>query len=393
MTTLRAVAIEGGVVIATDSEGRQFHVEIDDTLRSRLRDAPSASSSARKLSPREIQTQIRSGMSADEVAHITGAPLDYIQRYEGPVLAEREYVVESALGVPVHAGDDADPESPPPTFGAVIGERLVQLSARSTQWSSWKEEAGGWILKLSFSADGIDHDARWRFDPKKLTLAPLNAEAVALSQQGEIGTSLLPRLRALPADHSRDSSRFDSAAFQLPADLAPEAAVAAAPEPTPPATHAEPAHSEPIAYGRGRVIEPRTGAVSIVADKSAQEGETADLLEALRRRRGEREAAAFEAAGFEAQDESEGRQPATTATIRVLGSRRRDDAGPANAATPAAAPAAQAPAATSTATRPRAVERTPAAAEAAPAGKSRRGRTSMPTWDEIVFGARPDDEG
>ncbi|BDI22853.1 septation protein SepH [Herbiconiux sp. L3-i23] len=388
MHTLRAVAIDGGGVVATDSDGRQFHVEIDDGLRSRLRDTAAPVGGSRKLSPREIQSHIRAGMSADEVAQITGAPIDYIQRYEGPVLAEREYVVESALGVPVMSLADSDPEAPVPTFGGVIGERLSQLSARGSQWASWKEQGGGWILRLSFTADTIDHDARWRFDPKKLTLSPLNGEAVALSQQGEIGSTLMPRLRAVPFETvDPDTSRFDSAAFQLPAEFAPEPAPVAAP--------AEPVHhQEPIAYGRGRVIEPRTGAVSVVEDKSGQQlGETADLLEALRRRRGEREAAAFEAASFDtgAFDAPPAEEPKkeTTAAIRVLERRSKRDDATASAPAPAPAPAPKAAAATKSS---RGSDRPQQTAELPQQRSSRRGRTSMPTWDEIVFGARPDDE-
>ncbi|MGO7983956.1 hypothetical protein ACC691_39645, partial [Rhizobium johnstonii] len=78
--------------------------------------------------------------------------------------------------------------------------------------ASWKEPAGGWIVKLEFTADTIDHDARWSFEPKKLALAPLNSEAMTLSQQGEITGGLIPRLRAVDP-HDIDSSRFDSGAF------------------------------------------------------------------------------------------------------------------------------------------------------------------------------------
>jgi hypothetical protein len=377
MNTLRAVAVEGGVVVATAADGTEFHVVIDDGLRARLRDAVPSAAAGRKLSPREIQAHIRAGMSAEEVAAITGAPIDYIQRYEGPVVAEREYVVESALGVPVATFDEPDPELPPPTFGGVIAERLLRLSARGTHWASWKEESGGWVLKLSFNADDIDHDARWRFDPKKLTLSPLNAEAVALSQQGEIGSTLLPRLRAVPSEPSgRDTSRFDSSAFQLPIEeIAPEPTRTSS-IPTQPA-----AHHEPIAYGRGRVMEPRTGAVSISPDRSGIEtGETADLLEALRRRRGEREAAS----AAEVRHEPAAETPAQrTATIRVL---ERPAASPAKTGPdrrePAKAPREQVPSREA---------RTPSS-ETVPVKPARRGRTAMPTWDEIVFGARPDDE-
>jgi len=377
MHTLRAVAIENGLVVATDADGTEFHVEIDEQIRARLRDSAPQTGSIRKLSPREIQTQIRSGMSAEEVAEITGAPLEYIQRYEGPVLAEREYVVESALGVPVRALADSDPEAPTPTFGGVIGDRLAQLSARGAEWVSWKEATGGWILKLGFSSETIEHDARWRFDPKKLTLSPLNAEAVALSQQGEIGASLLPRLRAVPADAANpDTARFDSAVFQTPFQVEPS-------EPEAPPTrersgaHSATAdtapHHEPIAYGRGRVIEPRTGAISVIPEKSGAElGETGDLLETLRRRRGEREAAVHEEA--EAEAESTTRSP-HTASIRVLErpmTIERDDR--------------------TDRPKPMAVERPANNSETVPVRPARRGRTSMPSWDEIVFGARPDDE-
>ena len=61
-------------------------------------------------------------MSAQDVASITGVPLEYIQRFEGPVLAEREYVVETALGVPVHTAADTNPFGTGMTFGTAIRE-------------------------------------------------------------------------------------------------------------------------------------------------------------------------------------------------------------------------------------------------------------------------------
>ncbi len=170
----------------------------------------------RKLAPREIQAHIRAGMSAQDVASITGVPLEYIQRFEGPVLAEREYVVETALGVPVHTAADTNPFGTGMTFGTAIRSRLHDLGAINERWASWKEMASGWVVKLSFTANQIDHDARWSFDPKKLSLVPLNNEAVQLSQQGDASGALMPRLRAVATtEHQRDESRFDSGAFAV----------------------------------------------------------------------------------------------------------------------------------------------------------------------------------
>src|SRR6476469_8612360 len=49
------------------------------------------------LSPREIQTRIRSGESLEDVAKVAGIPLDRVERFAAPVIAEREYVAAQAM--------------------------------------------------------------------------------------------------------------------------------------------------------------------------------------------------------------------------------------------------------------------------------------------------------
>ena len=53
------------------------------------------------MSPRDIQARIRGGATAAEVAELSGLPLAKVERYEGPVLAEREYVAQQARKVEV----------------------------------------------------------------------------------------------------------------------------------------------------------------------------------------------------------------------------------------------------------------------------------------------------
>lgn len=354
MHHLRAVAVENGAIVATAEDGSQYRVELDEELRARLRGPAMGSTGVRRSTPREIQTYIRGGMSAEQVAKYTGAPVEYIQRYELPILAERQYMVETALGVAVSPGQSAgDHDGPPPTFGAVLDARLNQLSATGARWSSWKEPEGGWIVKLAFSADGIDHDARWSFEAKKALLTPLNGEAVALSQQGEVGASLLPRLRAVAHEaHHDNSSRFDSAVFDFPPDdlLIPDPVVPMDTTPT----------------GRIRLPSTRTGPIGVVQQQPvAEPADTTDLLDALRRRRGERESARFD------EEREEPRNP-ITGNVRVL-ERVRTEQAETTEVRPGTKPGAN------PATGP------------VPT-KGRRGRTSMPSWDEIVFGARPEED-
>lgn len=377
MQELKVIGVENGALLAASEEGDRFRIAIDEVLQSRLRQTHSESTTSPKLSPREVQSHIRSGMSAEDVAAVTGASLDFVRRFEGPVLAEREYIVSSALSVPVHTAIDPDPVDGGANFGSVIRERLAALGASNERWASWKEPDGGWIVKLSFTADEIDHDARWGFEPKKNALSPLGNEAIALSQQGELKGALIPRLRAVGAETSAaDVSRFDSAAFTFRETLADEILNDTGPT------------LEPVPYGRH---VPSTDAVSRAAIKRADEphksmGETADLLESLRRRRGEREAATFEEA------ESAPQAPASTPVAASPSTGMRLVDAPVESAEQPAAPAptpAPAPAPTANVWASQAAK---AQSRTSTGNHGKRGRASMPSWDEIVFGARTDDD-
>ncbi|TFD09232.1 septation protein SepH [Cryobacterium sp. TMT1-66-1] len=375
MQELKVIGVENGALLAASEDGDRYRIAIDEVLQSRLRQTQTERVNAPKLSPREVQAHIRSGMSAEDVAAVTGASLEYVRRFEGPVVAEREYIVSSALSVPVHTAIDPDPIDENVNFGSVIRERLASLGATGERWASWKEPGGGWIVKLSFTADEIDHDARWGFEPKKNSLSPVGSEAVALSQQGELKGSLIPRLRAVGSETSAaDVSRFDSNAFNFKESLADEILNDTSP------------NLEAVPYSRSLS---RDDAVSKAAIKRAAEpdsnmSETADLLESLRRRRGEREAAS---SGVTAS-------VSVPAPAQPLRPRR---ATPVDAALTDAAVTDESSAAPATTPEPTGnawANQAARAQERTNHGRTtpKRGRASMPSWDEIVFGARTDDD-
>jgi Protein of unknown function (DUF3071). len=351
MQDLKVIGIENGALLAASETGERYRIAIDEVLQSRLRQAKTEPATGPKISPREVQMHIRSGMSAEDVARLTGAPLEYVQRFEGPIIAEREHIVASALGVPVRTAADVDPLGEVDTFGSVIRERLGSLGASSERWASWKEQEGGWIVKLSFTADEIDHDARWTYDSRKHALSPLNAEATALSQQGELQGGLIPRLRAVAPVTNPDESRFDSGAFMFTEDES-------GPDGMP--------RLEPVTINRTITSANNSIAVSAIKradDESAvSSNQTADLLEALRKRRGEREAT--------------GEDTAPVALDVPL-----DDFDDLSSDRPQ-------PPAPSTQSAPSSMQ----AAASSVGRASKKGRASMPSWDEIVFGARTDDD-
>ena len=354
MQELKVIGVENGALLVTSDEGARYRVEVDDALQSRLRQSIPDRGTIRRVAPRDVQMHIRSGMSAEDVAAVTGASIDYIRKFEGPVLAEREYVIESALNVPVTMAVEIDPLADGASFGSVIRRRLAESGAFSERWASWKEPGAGWIVKLTFTADEIEHDARWSFDPKRQALSPLNAEAVSLSQQGELPAVLLPRLRAVPLDEHGGSSesggradgRFDSGAFRVEDgdDHGPLL--------------------QPVDFFRpGELAHAESHHAEAPLEKSGSSHHTADLLDALRRRRGEREP-------LDLEDEVDLAAHPSTGTVRLIDI-------PLDTVTelPIAAPV---PSAIPT--------------SATPISKARKGRAAMPSWDEIVFGARSDDD-
>src|SRR5690606_11770219 len=80
-------------------DGQRYRLLVDDALRAAVRrDRPQLEQIRANggLRPKEIQARIRAGASAQEVAEAAGLPVEHVQRYEGPVLAERAWVVEQA---------------------------------------------------------------------------------------------------------------------------------------------------------------------------------------------------------------------------------------------------------------------------------------------------------
>lgn len=343
MEQLKVIGTEEGILVLATESGERFALPVNETLRAQLRRArPADEPRAPRPSPREIQSHIRAGMSAADVATLLGIRVEDVVRYERPIIAEREHIVGQALAVPVLIAGELEPDAQP-TFGTAVRTKLAEAGAAGERWSSWREP-DGWIVKLEFTVDEVEHDARWSFDPRRSSLAPLNSDATQLSRQGSLPEGLIPRLRALDTPQAKDDSRFDSGAFGP--------------------RHA-PAEPEAAPSGALRSTSAKDAAIKRAPEPAVTSSETADLLEALRRRRGQREPMPGDDRGTETRE----RTP--VALFDALEPGYRESADP--------APEPETPAADAS------------NEDAAPETRRRGGRTSMPSWDEIVFGARSED--
>lgn len=331
--TLAGPADDGLHLIVETDAGETFTLAITDELRHAVRYArpkfvPTGEEDETELlSPRVIQQRIRAGLTAAELAELTGAPLEALEKYEPPVIAERAYVAELARTTRI----GRDPSSP--VLGELVTDRLAGrgVDPDAIVWDAWREPDEPWQVAVDFTAAESPMRAQWSFDHTSRSLTAEDEESRWLTET-ELLDVPIPRrhLSAVPAADIGDDVR------PLPVNRP----VAPVSEPVPDATEA--------------------------------------LLDDLDARRGTREAVL----DFELDDDDEafeGFGPADRAREADVGF---------DAPMPHPAGQGRNRDATAEAATPSQSARPADAVEDKPA---RRGRASVPSWDEIVFGAKHDE--
>lgn len=334
MEKLTIIGIDAGVISAVSDSGQLYTMELTDDVRAALkpRIAPTTSS----VSPRELQALLRSGLSVAEVAERTGESVAHVERYEGPVLAELGFVLERAQAVTVQGMADGM------TFREALEHKLAEQGGEIVRWQSYRLD-DEWVIAISVLVGDVADEATWTFDSRKLTLHPTNTAAVRLSKANASDSSLFPPLRVVA---ETEPIRFDSGQFEpLPAHLSAVSPVTA-PSDT------------------GTTVIHTSGTTAEAAELPFVDPELtapADLLEELQRRRGERANAMS--------------SHPSTGSIPIIA---LDDAGNPIDPTPTAPHAAR--------------ESDDSFTDSTPSRSHKRTRPNMPSWDEIVFGTRPEDD-
>lgn len=231
MQDLRLVGVhdDGGHLLLSGPGGAMFQLPIDEALRAAASRTPAqvaarASNTAIAMSPRDIQARIRSGATATEVAELSGLPLANVQRYEGPVLAEREYVVRQARNIEVASpapGHDIYRSAfgdTPATLGDMVDYRLSAhgIDSSTVDWDSWRRPDGTWTVVARFEtvpgahgSIGEEPPAMWTFSPQRKSLQNANRWAQQLSElepmDGPVPARRLAAVSDRPFDFETDA--------------------------------------------------------------------------------------------------------------------------------------------------------------------------------------------
>jgi hypothetical protein len=250
MQELRLVAVsEDGsyAILAVPGRSDRFLLPVDDRLRtvakgqfSRL--AQYEIEVENPLRPKEIQDRIRAGETAEEIADAAGIPPDRVRRFEGPVLAERQYRAQEAQRATIRGHGEAGPG---PRLGDIVTERLSRAGANAdtTEWDSRKRPDGNWQVQLQFVIGGRMNIAEWIYDPRRRHVIPdddqskrlcLPADewaAIMLAERTKTATvtPIGSRYHASHSDPARDFERRGSSA----AGRSRETALAPAPDSLP----------------------------------------------------------------------------------------------------------------------------------------------------------------
>lgn len=232
MADLRLVGVhdDGGHLLLSGPGGEIYLLPIDEALRmattrSARRASPGGGTPAR-MSPREIQAQIRGGATAADVAEHSGMSLEQVRRYEGPVLAEREHVAQMARKVEVSTATPASDGyrsafgDNPATLGEMVMHRLAAfgIDPRTLRWDAWRVHDGTWTVTADFepgsewaaSSIGEPAPARWTFHTGRKSLHNANRWAQQLSEMepvdGPVPERRLSAVADRPFDFEADTS-------------------------------------------------------------------------------------------------------------------------------------------------------------------------------------------
>ncbi len=183
---------DGEFLLLGGPDGKsRYRLRLDDSLRAAVRWEHGASRvrpvHAEPLRPRDVQTMIRAGASAEEAAERAGWTVEKVRRYEGPILAEREHMAWLA-GLAVLRSRNAVSFAAP-TLGERVGDRLSArgVEAESVRWDSWRSEDGQWTVELHFTAGGRARTASWHFNRSTMTVVAVDDEARWLSEEEHAG--------------------------------------------------------------------------------------------------------------------------------------------------------------------------------------------------------------
>ena len=188
MVELELLGANGDTIVMTDEDGERYSIVVDDALRAAVRRdrgaivPPSGTTTEgpAPLRPRQLQAYMRAGATAAEVAISTGMDVEHVRRFEGPVLAERQWAVSQAQSCRIGWEKDS------PLLGELVVDRLATrgVDPSSLEWDALREGRDPWLIMVTFVQSAEEKQARWSLDLTARAVHALDDEARWLTEAG-----------------------------------------------------------------------------------------------------------------------------------------------------------------------------------------------------------------
>lgn len=209
-----AVSDDGTYVLLASAEdaARATHaVRIDNRLQAAIRgELDDSDRPESELSPKEIQARLRAGESEEQIAKLAKVPVARVIRYAGPVISERDLIVEQAQAAVLQRARGPEATT---SLGELVEKRLgatVGLRFETVAWTARRREDGAWIVELSYLARGGARTASWLWQPTERELSSLNGLATRLGAEDLPAAARRKRVVRKPPAKRRAASRTPS---------------------------------------------------------------------------------------------------------------------------------------------------------------------------------------
>jgi hypothetical protein len=167
------------------------------------------------LTPREIQTRIRSGEPIDKVAEAAGVPVDKVEPFASPVLAERANIADSARNGKVRRQNSMGVHR---SLQQLVEDRLQARGGDpdAVIWDAWRGAAKDkqWVVRAEFQIGEDTHEAMFNYDQRSNTSVAKNDDAHWLiGDQPAPSEQLVKDPDSEPTLDLSDQDEFFSSAF------------------------------------------------------------------------------------------------------------------------------------------------------------------------------------
>ena len=209
MTELRLNGkTEDGLYLSlNDNDGNEFTVRVSDTLRAtvnqqRLMAVPATDEPS--VSIKEIQRLLRAGQTAEQIARENNTSIEKVERFAGPILSERVYIIDQAQQIVIRKEGGRDAVT---LLGTVIS-RLAPRNIDSSElsWDTWRLEDGTWTLELHYPNSSGIGIAQWNFDSVLRTVESMDENARWMMGD-DPAPRQLPTPALIPTESSHPSER------------------------------------------------------------------------------------------------------------------------------------------------------------------------------------------